>query len=168
MILETERLTLRRLTPDDAPFIFELVNEPAFLRYIGDKGVRTLEDAVGYIQNGPVVSYNRHGYGLYLTVLKDGNESIGICGLVKRDGLDDPDVGYAFLERHWGKGYATEAVAAVLAHARDVLGLPRVVAVTAPDNHASIHVLEKMGLHFERWILLPGGEAETLLFTPTS
>lgn len=168
MILETTRLTLRRLSPDDAGFIFELVNEPAFLRYIGDKGVRTLDDARSYILNGPVASYHRHGFGLYLVQHKADAVPVGMCGLVKRDGLKDPDVGYAFLEHYWGKGYASESVEAVLAYGRDVLGLKRIVAITAPDNHASIRVLEKMGLQFEQWILLPGGDAETLLFTPAS
>ena len=112
-ILETDRLILCKLTPDDAPFILELLNDSAFLRYIGDKGVKTLDDARDYILNGPIDSYGRHGFGLYLTKLKDGDVPIGICGLLKRETLEDVDVGFAFLPQFCGKGYATTAYEAI-------------------------------------------------------
>src|SRR6185503_13067540 len=107
-ILETERLQIRQLSREDAPFILQLVNEPSFIQNIGDRGVRTLADANSYILNGPVASYARNGFGLYLVVLKETNESIGMCGLIKRAGLDDVDIGYAFLPKFWSKGYAVE------------------------------------------------------------
>ncbi len=150
-VVETERLLLRRLREDDAEFILELLNEPAFLEFVGDKGVRTLGDARKYIRTGPVESYARHGFGLYLTTLKDGT-AIGICGLLKRESLEDVDVGFAFLPAFWSKGYAAESVAAVLSHGRHDFELERIVAVTSAGNDRSIRVLEKLGLRFERMV----------------
>ena len=163
IVIQTERLVLRRLEPDDAKFILELLNEPPFLRFIGDKGVRNLDGARAYILKGPVDSYERHGFGLYAACLRDGT-SIGICGLVKRDGLADADVGFAFLARYRSKGYAVESAAAVLMHARQALHLGRIVAITAPDNHGSIAVLGKIGLKFERTIRLAPDAEELSLF----
>jgi [ribosomal protein S5]-alanine N-acetyltransferase len=164
-VIQTERLMLRQLEFNDADFILELLNEAAFLRFIGDKGVRDLETAREYIQKGPIDSYGRYGFGLYATCLLDGTPA-GICGLVKRDGLEDVDVGFAFLSRHCSKGYAAESAAAVLDHARRVLRLPRVVAITAPENFGSIAVLEKIGLKFERMIRLTEHGSELKLFGP--
>jgi RimJ/RimL family protein N-acetyltransferase len=162
-VIRTGRLVLRELDLNDAEFILELLNEAAFLRFIGDKGVRTLADARGYILNGPMDSYGRHGFGLYATCLLDGTP-IGICGLVKREGLADADVGFAFLSRHWSKGYAIEAASAVLTHARRVLHMQRIVAITSPENLGSIAVLEKIGLKFERMIRLAKDNDELKLF----
>ena len=156
---------LRQLELNDAEFIRELLNEAAFLQFIGDKGVRTLADAREYIRKGPIDSYGRHGFGLYAACLHDGTPA-GICGLVKRDGLEDVDVGFAFLMRHCSKGYAVEAAAAVLAHARRVLRLQRIVAITTPENLGSIAVLEKIGLKFERMIRLLDHDPELKLFGP--
>ena len=162
-IIETPRLILRELNFDDAPFILELLNEPGFLRHIGDKGVRSLADARDYLARGPMDSYARNGFGLYATCLHDGTP-LGICGLVKRDGLDCPDVGFAFLERFWSKGYAVESAAAVLTHAAAVLKLRRIVAITSPQNDKSISVLEKIGLRFVRMIRLTEDSEELNLF----
>jgi RimJ/RimL family protein N-acetyltransferase len=164
VVLETERLVLRRLTDGDAEFILELLNGEAFLRYIGDKGVRTGEDAVRYIREGPMASYERHGFGLYRVELKEGGEAVGICGLLQRDALPDPDVGFALLPRYWSRGYAREAAAAVLAHARTGGQVRRVLAITSPDNTASMAVLAALGFRFDRVALLPGSEAEVRLF----
>jgi RimJ/RimL family protein N-acetyltransferase len=163
-ILETERLLLRQFSTDDADFIFELLNEPSFIQNIGDRGIRTLADAGSYILNGPVFSYATNGFGLYLVLLKETNESIGMCGLIKRDGLEDVDIGYAFLPRFWSKGYAMEAAQAVKAYARDVIGLKRIVAITDPANQGSIRVLEKLGLRFEKMIRLSEDDIELKLF----
>ena len=163
-ILETERLVLRKLTPDDAKFIRELLNDPSFLRNIGDKQVRTNEDAVVYIQNGPMLSYQHFGFGLYQVRLRETAEPIGMCGLLKRDALPDPDIGFAFLPRFHSKGYATEAASAVLAFARESLELKRVLAITLPENNGSIRVLEKIGLGFEGMIKLNDDEPELKLF----
>jgi RimJ/RimL family protein N-acetyltransferase len=162
-VIQTERLLMRHLDLYDDAFILELLNEPAFLQFIGDKGVRTLGDAREYMLKGPIDSYGRHGFGLYATCLFDGTPA-GICGLVKRDGLTDVDVGFAFLSRHCSKGYATESAAAVLVHARQVLQLQRIVAITSPENSASIAVLEKIGLKFERMISLAEHSPELKLF----
>jgi RimJ/RimL family protein N-acetyltransferase len=148
--LETARLVLRRLCDDDAPFIVGLLNEPSFLRYIGDKGVRSEEDARRYLRDGPLASYGRHGFGLYLVELKESGQPIGISGLLKRDYLEDPDVGFAFLPRFWSQGYGLESAAAVLAQGRERFGLRRVLAITSPDNLASIALLGKLGFRFER------------------
>lgn len=163
-ILDTERLRLREMTLEDAPFILELLNEPAFIQNIADKGVRTLEDARGYLEKGPMASYAKHGFGLFAVDLKASGEPIGICGLVKRDGLDDVDVGYAFLERHWSRGYAVEAAAATVEYGLEKVGLKRVVAITAPDNQGSIRVLERIGLRFEGMIELAQFGGKNRLF----
>lgn len=162
-VIKTSRLDLRELDFGDAEFILELLNEAAFIRFIGDKGVRTLSEARDYIQQGPVDSYVRNGFGLYAACLRDGTP-IGICGLVKREGLNAPDVGFAFLSRYWSLGYAVESAAAVLAHARETLRIKRVVAITSPDNESSIAVLEKIGLKFERMIRLVDHSPELKLF----
>ena len=165
LVLRTKRLELRELAPDDDEFILRLLNEQGFLRFIGDKGVRTLADAREYLAKGPLDSYRRYGFGLYLTSLRGGTP-IGMCGLVKRDSLPDVDVGFAFLEHYWAKGYAAESAGAVLAWAGEHLRLPRIIAITAPDNAGSIAVLQKIGLRFERMIKLPGDSQELRLFGP--
>ena len=162
--LETERLTLREFTTDDAEFSLRLLNEPSFLRFIGDKGVRNLQDARQYILNGPIASYNQNGFGLYLVVLKSTNTSIGMCGLIKRETLTDVDIGFAFLPEFWNKGYALESATAVFSYGKDVLKLPRIVAITNKDNVTSGKLLERLGLHFDRLIDLNGDGDETKLF----
>jgi ribosomal-protein-alanine N-acetyltransferase len=164
-VIQTERLVLRRLELNDAAFIMELLNEAAFLRFIGDKGVRTEGHAREYILKGPTDSYARYGFGMYAACLLDGTPT-GICGLVKRDELADVDVGFAFLSRHCSKGYAAESASAVLVYAREILRLQRIVAITSPDNFGSIAVLEKIGLKFERVIRLAGHGPELKLFGP--
>jgi len=166
IILETKRLVLRRFTPDDAPLILHLLNEPLFLRFIGDKNVRTLEDAGQYLRHGPLASYARHGFGLFHVSLKQDGTPIGMCGLLKRDTLEDVDVGFAYLPQFSGHGYATEAALATLHYGHAVLGLKRIVAITSPDNAGSIKVLQKIGLRHAGPLQLPGTTAATLLFTP--
>lgn len=165
-VLETARLRLRHLGDADADFILELLNEPDFLRFIGDRGVRSTEDAREYIRTGPGASYQTHGFGLYLVEARESAERVGICGLLKRDALEDVDVGYAILQRHWRRGYALESAAAVLEHARDALGIERVVAVTVPGNAGSVRVLERLGMRYERMVRLPGQEQESALYVP--
>lgn len=164
IVLETDRLVLRRFTLNEAPFVVGLLNEPSFLRFIGDRNVRTLHDARQYLLKGPIASYERFGFGLYLTFLRATGDPIGMCGLLKRETLPDVDVGFAFLPAHWRKGYAFESASAVLAHGRSTFGLKRIVAITSPDNLASIKVLEKIGLSFEALIQLPGDTREVKLF----
>ncbi len=163
-ILETERLLLREFSTEDADFILELLNEPSFIRNIGDRGVRTIDDANSYILNGPVASYAKNGFGLYLVKLKETSESIGMCGLIKRDTLEDVDIGYAFLPRFWSKGYAVEAAQATKEYAKHVIGLNRIVAITDPKNEGSIRVLQKIGLNFERMVKLSEDDIELKLF----
>jgi RimJ/RimL family protein N-acetyltransferase len=163
-VLETERLNLRKLSEGDAEFILELLNEPSFLRNIGDKGIRNVDDAIQYISQGPAASYERNGFGLWLVELKDLKAPIGICGLVKRDGLTDVDIGFAFLPRFWSRGYAYESAAAVMSYGMNVLGLKRLVAITNEDNASSIKVLEKIGLRFEQMIRLTPDSPEIKLF----
>jgi RimJ/RimL family protein N-acetyltransferase len=163
-ILETERLALRELAPGDEAFILELLGEPAFLKNIGDRGVRSLEDASGYIASSAIASYRKNGFGMYRVALKESDVAAGICGLVKREGLDGPDLGFAFLERFWNRGYASEAAAAILVHARHKLSLGRVLAITALENRGSMRVLEKLGFRFDGITKLPGHAAESRLF----
>ena len=163
-LIETPRLALHRLTTDDADFILELLNEPSFLRFIGDKGVRTREHACRYILAGPMASYDRFGFGLYRVQLKTGGEPIGMCGLLKRDSLADVDVGFAFLPRFWSRGFAFESASAVLAHGRQTWGLKRILAITSPDNEASIRLLAKLGFRFERMARLSEDAPEVKVF----
>jgi RimJ/RimL family protein N-acetyltransferase len=165
-VLESERLVLREFDLDDAEFILELLNETAFVRCIGDKGVRTRADAREYLEKGPLDSYRRFGFGLYLASLRGDGMPIGMCGLVKREGLADADVGFALLSRYWSRGYAAEAAAAVLDYGRRILNLGRIVAIAKPDNRASLAVLEKIGLKFERMIRLADDGPELKLFGP--
>lgn len=164
IVLETERLVQRRLTIDDAKFILTLVNEPSFLRYIGDKKVRNIEDARQYILNGPIASYEKNGFGLYLVALREPHTPIGICGLLKREELADVDIGFAFLPDFWGQGFAYEAATAVMNYARRTLKLQRVVAITNSDNESSIKLLERLGFSFERLITLAKDGDEVKLF----
>jgi len=163
-VLESERLVLREFDLDDAEFILELLNESAFVRFIGDKGVRTRADAREYLQKGPLDSYRRFGFGLYLASLRVDGTPVGMCGLVKREGLADADVGFALLSRYCSRGYAVEAAAAVLDYARRTLNLGRIVAIAKPENQASIAVLEKIGLKFERMVRLSSDGPELRLF----
>jgi ribosomal-protein-alanine N-acetyltransferase len=162
----TARTTLRELAASDAPFVLELLNEPAFLRGVGDRGVRTLEQAVVYIEDGPRASYAAHGYGLLLVERRSDHVPLGICGLVRRAALDGPDLGFALLERHTGHGYANEAAAAVLAAAKNAE--PRIapiLAVASSDNARSIRLLEALEFRFERMVELVQGAPEVALFT---
>ena len=161
---ETARLALRRFTGADAAFLVELLNEPSFLRYIGDKGVRTEADACRYLEAGPLASYARHGFGLLRVELKESGEPVGMCGLLKRDWLDDPDIGFAFLPRAWSQGYARESAEAVLAEGRERFGLRRVLAITSPDNEASIGLLARLGFRFERTARPAPGEGEVNVY----
>ena len=163
-VAETARLRLRWLAAGDAAFIFELVNEPSWIQFIGDKGVKTLQDAARYIENGPVAMYKRVGFGLYMVELKDSGEPIGICGLIKRDGLDDVDLGFAFRPTFWRNGYAFESAAAVMAYGRSTLGLRRIVAILSHDNHRSSRLLQRLGFSFERTVKLRPDDQELDLY----
>ena len=162
-VLTTPRLTLRRLSPDDAEFIVELLNDPAFIRFIGDKAVRSVDDARRYILEGPVASYERNGFGLWLVELKDSGSAIGMCGLLKRESLPDVDIGFAFLPAYRSQGYAFESALAVLEYGMTEFGLRRIVAISDPDNAGSLAVLQKIGMRFERMIIVSEGAPEIQL-----
>ncbi|HVT71726.1 MAG TPA: GNAT family N-acetyltransferase [Lacunisphaera sp.] len=163
-ILQTARLSFRELALGDAPFVLELLNDPTWLRFIGDRGVRDLDGARAYITGGPAASYAQHGFGLWLVERRQDGVPVGLCGLLKRETLPDVDIGFAFLERHQGKGYGSEAAVATMTHAREVLGLKKVVAVTAPGNTGSVRVLEKLGLRYERMVELKAGAPPVMLY----
>jgi RimJ/RimL family protein N-acetyltransferase len=154
IVLQTERLRLRHMTPGDAEFMLGLLNDPGWHRYIGDRGIRTVDGAREHLLKGPIAMVARLGFGFYLVERKEDGLPIGLCGLAKRDFLADVDIGYAFLPQYGGQGYAFEAAQGVLAHARD-LGLKRLVATVVPDNAASIRLLQKLGLRFECAIAAP-------------
>jgi ribosomal-protein-alanine N-acetyltransferase len=163
-VIETERLLLRHVRLDDAPFIVELLNEPGWLRYIGDKGVNCLEDAHRYLSAGPLDMYQRLGFGLYLVERKRDSAPIGLCGLIKRDTLECVDIGFAFSASANGEGYAIEAATATLAHARD-LGLQRLMAITTTDNYTSQKLLRKLGMRFEREVQFQGDSEPLHLYS---
>lgn len=163
-ILETDRLILDEFTPADAPFILELLTDPSFVDNIGDRGLKSLDDARTYIENGPKVAYATFGFHMWRVTEKASGEACGMCGLIKREGLDDVDVGYAFLPRFWGRGYAVEAAAACLEWGRREKGLARIVAIIKPGNAASAKVLGKLGMVAAGEIELPAGVSE--LYVP--
>ncbi|MGH1295544.1 GNAT family N-acetyltransferase [Bacillus pretiosus] len=157
VVLETERLVLRWFDIKDAPFILELVNDPAWIQFIGDKRIKNLEDAKKYILNGPIDMYNKMGFGLYLVERKEDFTPLGMCGLIKRDSLEDVDIGFAFLEKFRSKGYGFESASAVIDYGVQNLGMKRIVAITTLDNINSGKLLEKVGLQFEK-IISDSGE----------
>ena len=165
--IETERLRLRRLDADDASFVLRLVNEPSWLRFIGDRGVHDLDGARRYIADGPQHQYARYGFGLFLVERRGDALPLGMCGLIKRDTLPDVDIGFAFLPEHWSQGYAREAAEATLQYARDRHRLPRVIAITSLDNVASGRLLERIGLQLEGIVRLAGSNEEVRLFGTT-
>ena len=163
-MLETDRLILDAFSVEDAAFVLELLNTPTWLEFIGDRNVRTLADARQYILDGPLKSYEKFGFRQYVVKLKATSVSIGLCGLFKRELLEDIDIGFGFLPDYAGSGYGYEAASAVMAYATDQLGLTRLTGLTTASNHKSIRLLEKLGLRFERKILVRTDGAESLLF----
>ncbi|RDI45683.1 GNAT family N-acetyltransferase [Falsibacillus pallidus] len=164
-VVETERLILRWLTEEDAGFMLQLLNDTGYIQFIGDRGVRTEEEARNFLLNGPIKMYQEHGIGLYLVEMKEDGDLLGICGLIKRDGLEDIDIGFAFLEQFRGQGYAFEAAEAALAYGKDVKKLKRIVAITTKDNESSTKLLEKIGLRFESFVTLPNDTEELKLLS---
>lgn len=164
-VLETERLRLSEFSPADAEFVLQLLNEPGWIANIGDRGVRSLDDARAYLLDGPMASYAQHGFGLWRVALKTTDEPIGMCGLIRREHLEAPDVGYAILEAFWGCGYAEEAARATVEVGRSKFGMGRIVAITTPDNAASGRVLEKIGFARAGMIRQPGADADSFYFT---
>jgi ribosomal-protein-alanine N-acetyltransferase len=165
--LQTARLTLRRLDFDDAPFIVRLLNEPSFIENIGDRNVRSIEDAHRYLRDGPIAMYEKYGFGLWLVERNSDGAAVGMCGLLRRDNLPDVDIGYAFLPEHWGCGYAFETAEATMRHAAEKFGLERVIGVVSPGNVASIRLLEKLGMRYERMLAMRADEAEVRLYGRT-
>ncbi len=164
LMVETKRLRLREMDDEDGPFFLLVLNEPAFVRNVGDRGVRSSAAAVDYLRERITPSYKKNGFGLWLVELKESGEPIGICGLIKRDALQDVDVGFSFLEQYWSRGFAFEAAAATLEYGWRVAKLPRIVAITTPQNVSSIRLLEKLGLRYEKRIQLPPETVEVMLF----
>jgi RimJ/RimL family protein N-acetyltransferase len=159
--IETERLLLKELDGEDFPFIIALLNSPGWLKYIGDRGVKTKDEAMGYLKNGPLKSYEENGFGLYKVMLKDIGTPIGLCGLLKRDSLEHPDLGFAFLAEYMGKGYAFEAAKKVLEFSRESLNITIFQAITLPDNVSSIRLLQKLGfLYLSPFRFLEGEELQ--------
>jgi RimJ/RimL family protein N-acetyltransferase len=163
-ILETERLQLRELTTADAAFIIELLNSPGWLEYIGDRNVHNEEQAIGYLENGPIKSYALNGYGLFMVMLKESQTPIGMCGIINRDILAHPDIGFALLPEYAGQGYAFEMAAATLKYAKETLNLPKILAIVLPTNPRSIRLLEKIGLKQEGTFVYPDSEEELLMY----
>lgn len=162
--LHTRRLELTWLTIDDAPLMLAVWNDAAFLRFVGDRGVRTLEQARDALRNGPLALYAKFGYGPFRVTLRADGIAIGVCGLYRREGIEDPDIGFAFLPEYCGKGYGYEASAAVVDYARDELELERIVAIVSPENVASIGLIGKLGLQYERDVRIAGDDHDVSLY----
>ena len=162
-MLETERLLLREFTTDDTAFILELVNSAGWLQYIGDRNIKSVEQAKAYLENGLIKSYRENGFGLCLVERKDDAKAIGMCGLLKREYLDTPDMGFAFLPEFNGNGYAYEIANATVEYAKNKLKISTVSAITMANNEKSIRLLEKMGFSFKKTIFLPTGKEELQL-----
>ena len=163
-LFETERLSLREFVPDDAPFVLQLLNDPDWHRFIGDRGIRTEDGAREYLVNGPIAMYAARGFGLWRVALKADDKPIGMCGLIKRDTLEYVDIGFAYMPAFRGYGYGLEAAQATLDFGRDRLGLKRILGIAAPYNAPSIALLEKIGLRFDRTIPSLRGEGESRQF----
>lgn len=163
-MLETERLLLREFTTGDTAFILELVNSAGWLQYIGDRNIKSVEQAKAYLENGPIKNYRENGFGLCLVERKDDAKAIGMCGLLKREYLDTPDMGFAFLPEFNGNGYAYEIAIATVAYAKNKLKISTVSAITMANNEKSIKLLEKMGFSFKKTIFLPTGKEELQLY----
>lgn len=164
IILETERLRIREFLLQDTAFIIELLNSPGWLQYIGDRQVLTHEQAITYLQNGPLKSYAQNGFGLWMVELKDDQTPIAMCGIICRDFLAHPDIGFALLPSFMGQGYAYEMASAVLAHAINKLGLTKLCAIVLAENEHSIKLLNKLHFHPHSTIVYPGTEDELLLY----
>lgn len=164
MIATTQRLHLEKLALADSPFIFKLVNEPGWIKFIGDRGIRNMEDAEAYIINGPQKSYADFGFGLFKVSLQNGTP-IGLCGLLQRDYLDHPDIGFAFLAEYTGKGFALEAAEATMQYANETLNEKTIMATTLPENEKSISLLEKLGLRFVKMLKTSLDGPEVKLFS---
>ena len=167
-ILETERTILREVVENDAEFILDLLNQPSFIKFIGDRNLRNAEQARDYIESRFTESYKKFGFGMWAVELKETSESIGICGFVRRDSLPDADIGFAFLPQYEKKGYAFESAFAALQYGRTVLNLSRVLAIVSQINESSVKLLEKLDFKYERLIEMAGEEEELKLFSSDS
>ena len=166
-ILETERLILREAVASDGEFILDLLNQPSFIKYIGDRNVRTVEAAREYIEDRFVGSYKKFGFGMWTVELKDDGTPVGICGFVKRDTLPDADIGFAFLPQFAGKGYALESAVGAMDYGRDVLQFKCVLAITTKDNESSGRLLDKLNFKFERLIVQNDEELKLFSYSAT-
>ncbi|WP_394780977.1 GNAT family N-acetyltransferase [Undibacterium sp.] len=164
IILETERLRLRTMNLDDAQFYLDLTNDPAWIKNIGDKGLKTIEAARESLQNGPIAMQQKLGFSLYVVEQKSDAAATGLCGLIKRDSLEDVDIGYAFLPQFRGLGYASEAAAGVLQYGKQQFGFKKLAAITSSENHDSAKVLEKLGFQLQKLVVLKGETKETRLY----
>lgn len=163
-VYETERLIIQRISVDDSEFIFDLYNRPKFIRYIGDRGIHTVEDAEKYIKNRFLPQFDKVGFGNYLVLTKDKGEKIGAVGIFEREGLDVVDIGFSLLEEFEGKGYAFEAALQVKSIGMDLFGLKKISAITAKDNYSSQKLIEKLGLQFKNYVTLPDDNEELMYY----
>jgi [ribosomal protein S5]-alanine N-acetyltransferase len=164
-IIKTERLILRKFTVEDAPFILELLNTPSWLRFIGDRNVRNVEDAKAFLLNRYMKGYETQGFGFYAVIEKSTQKRIGMCGLMKRDTLENVDIGFAFMPDFMGKGYGFEAASATLKYAQNDLHLPKVIAIVDPENVISIALIKKIGLHFDKMVQISEDDKALMLFS---
>ena len=163
-IIETERLFLRETSGSDAEFIIELFNDPTFIRYVGDRGIRNKDDAISYLNEGPLQSYQDHGFGLYCVVRRDDKALIGMCGLLQREQFESPDIGYNFLPDFRGQGYALEAAAGTVEFAKKVVQGAQLLAIVNADNRPSITLLEKLDFAYTGEVEYPPGEPPSSLY----
>ena len=162
-IAETQRLILTKITEDDAPFILELMNTPGWLKFIGDRNIKTVSEARDYIKKNQLKCYEDYGFGYYKILLKSENlKPIGTSGLLKRDTLEHIDVGFSLLPNYYKKGYGFEAANTILNLAKTQFKIKTVCAITLPSNIASIRLLKKLGLSLKKEVK-PFEDDETLL-----
>lgn len=163
-MLLTSRLAIERFTVDDSENIFELLNEPSFKRFIGDKGIASLDDARDYLKNTPLDHYEKYGYGLFRVSLRDTGAFVGMNGLIRRPEFECPDLGFAFLKAHWSMGYAYESSVAIIHYAKTTLDLDSLIAMADEDNEASVKLLGKLGFRFRQRVMMPGESVDVLQF----
>ena len=163
-LMKTERLQLRPVTLEDADLMLAIWNDPAFVRFVGDRGVRTLEQSVKALEDGAMRLFKEYGFGPYRVSLRSDDSAVGICGIFAREGMIEPDIGFSVLPEYCRCGYAYEAATAVVNYARENLKLPKLTAIVSPDNAASVGLIKKLGLQFERMLRLPGEEKDISLY----
>ncbi|PZD79246.1 GNAT family N-acetyltransferase [Mesonia sp. K7] len=161
---ETERLFLRPTSIEDSQFIFDLLNSPKWIKYIGQRNINSPKEAENYIKVKMIPQLEKMGFSNYTVIRKEDQQKMGTCGLYNRKGIDGVDIGFAFLPDYEKKVYAYEAAFQIKQAAFEDFGLKKLNAITIKENLSSRKLIEKLGLTFVQNIRIPGDEEELMLY----